>query len=353
MPRARFAPSGLGQLSRAICPSTPTATILAAMAITVAIEEGLTRGAVWGTHFAAKHGTRTGRRQRTGEVDVLLGLFVDGLPHIRTALRGSLASLGLSLRMGWVYCHQSPIVGWPDTGVVHKCELGDLLIVVRSSFGGRVARRALLVQFKISGGNYGLTDNQGKLYMQWPAFKYTSPKKPWRRSVHPKKPHRGAQVGLFVRCPNCGQPHGQMRANIPGGNGVPFASEIAALLLDGGGRELQDLTAVRRTQGWDRVVWDLICETTRATLKYHGYTTTHRNLGGVALDAMSNSGVAFLVMPDGTPGLMVEAHPSLAESPSLERFDDGPPADMPRQRLGQPPSGAISTVFIDIDEAPD
>jgi hypothetical protein len=318
--------------------------------ITVAIQEGLAHGAEWGTAFAARHRARTGGSQRTGEVDVLLGLFVAGLPTVRTALQPSFESLDLSLRIGWVYCHQSPIVGWENQGVHHGCELGDLLVVVRSSFGGRVARRALLVQFKITGGTYGLTDDQGELYMDWPEFKYTRPAKPWRRSAHPKKPHRGAQIGFFMRCPSCGEPHGEMRADIPCGNKVSLASEIAALVLDGGGRELRDLTSVRRTRGWDRVVWDLLLETTAATLNYHTYTTARRDLGGV-LDAIRLFGVALCALPDGVPGIMVEASPPSGEVPLLERFDEGPPEEMPRERLDRPPSGAISTVFIDVGEA--
>src|SRR6202035_1261026 len=171
-----------------------------------------------------------------------------------------------------------------------------------------VSRRALLLQFKISGGTCGLTDSQGKLYTKWPAFHYTSPSRPTaRQSVRPKKAHRGAQVGLFVRCPACGEPHGQMRADIPGQNGVPLASEIAALLLGAGGRELAELAAVRRTWGWDRVVWDLLADTTAATLNYYGYTTARRDLSEVALDAVRRFGVAFCGMPDGTPGMMMEA----------------------------------------------
>lgn len=329
--------------------------MLAALALIVPIEEGLRRGADWATEFAANYASETKKPRKTGEVDVLLGLHVAGFPHIRTGLIRELAGLGLSLRMGWVYCHQSPIIGWTDASGTHGCELGDLLIVVTSSAGKRVARRALLVQFKISGGTYGLTDAQGRLYKEWPAFRYTKPNRPtWRRSVHPKKPHRGAQIGLFQRCHRCGEPHGQMRCDIPGENGVPLAREIEALLLGGGGRELRDFPEVRRKQGWDRMIWDLVHETTRATLNYHGYTYKRRDLDRAALAAARQFGVALVNTPDGMPGLMIQTSPYSDATPdSLERRDEGPPPQLPRERFEPSSSGAISTVFIDVAESHD
>jgi hypothetical protein len=330
---------------------------LRALSIVPDIEEGLRRGARWGTKFAEDYRRRTGSTSRTGEVDVLLGLFVHGLPYMRATLGGPLADLGLSLRMGWVYCHQSPIVGWTDdTGTHLGCEIGDLLIVVRNTTVDRISRRALLVQFKITGGSYGLTDAQGRLYTEWPVFRYTRPSRPtWRRSVHPKRGHRGAQIGLFVRCGGCGEPHGEMRCDIPGGSEIPLARELAALLLDGGGREFGELAAVRRTQGWDRVVWDLINETTAATLNYHGHTAARRDFARAAREALDLYGVAFAVMPEGLPGLMAESSsaPGRIAASSLARYDEGPPPDLPRKRLDDPSSGGISTLFIDIGEAPD
>jgi hypothetical protein len=312
--------------------------------VTVAgtIDEGLGLGQEWGRRFAQSRG------KRAGEIDILLGIFVAGLPEMRRELSFKLRPLGLESRMGWVYCHQSPIVGWSERGHEGSCELGDLLVVVRNSIGGRVSRRALLVQFKVGGGR-GVSGDQAILYTEWPVFHYKKKEhRSKRRSVHPKEAHRGAQVGLIAECPGCGEPHGEISSQIVDGGRVRLAEELAALILGGGGREFASLQEVRRKRNWDRVVWDLIGEVTAVSLSQTGFGARRRDLDGIAR----------LILTEGVPGLMAEASSSPIGEDTLELryIADGWDVESgPLSELGERPrldsSGAISTLFIDVTDA--
>ena len=202
---------------------------------------------------------------------LVAGLITRGIPVLRRELGHAFAASGRRVSVGGVFCHGAPKV---ELRGGDRCELGDLLVVVRHDRYDVVLRKSLLVQAK----REDQAPPQGAqldLYEDWPAFKY------WRagrltgaqRSVRPHEAHLGAQFLELGTCPSCGRWahecdvsgwtarswYGQERPRA-------FARELTDVIEGVRGRSF-DLPPPARTRGWDRVMDDLLRVTAERTFR--------------------------------------------------------------------------------------
>lgn len=210
---------------------------------------------------ALNAGLRDGCRVSPGstwEVDALVGLFRTGLPALERELTTQFAGLGV--RVGGVFCHGRPKVDL-QTGPVSgkRCEIGDLLVITRYESAQTVTHRALLLQTKIgsdprypppSADDYP----QYVLYTTWPWFTYFRGQ---TRNVTPKRAHPGGQYGFLEVC-NSGCPACSAAVALPPSPGSsPLEGVLVDMIMSSGGRATQ-LPPPAASNGWDRVVWDLL-----------------------------------------------------------------------------------------------
>ena len=102
-----------------------------------------------------------GQSKPTGEVGFVAAVVIGGVHDIANAWSPLLHPHGLSVKMGGVFCHQTPRATFANnSGKIVSCELADLLVVVEDNTGGRPGRRwAALIQAKMAapGGGQTLT----------------------------------------------------------------------------------------------------------------------------------------------------------------------------------------------------
>ena len=201
---------------------------------------------------AIEAGIRSGILVRAGpsfkEQDLVWGLVARGVPVLRRRLPPLLRPLGLDVRVAGVYCHGTPQVEWSDEPVGqppqrHSCEIGDLLVATRyASAPGRVYRRALLLQFKLAGGDQ-VHGDQRELLPSMAALQLlrAAGLTGASRRVTPRS-HAGAQFALI------GPPHGTTRWRVRSGwvstvewnsrQPHPLAAELTDLVLGSGGERV-------------------------------------------------------------------------------------------------------------------
>jgi hypothetical protein len=189
-------------------------------------------------------------------------------PQTASAWRSILAGRAL-LRGTSVFCHGRAIADMYPRGDP-GAELGDLLIMhFQDDTAGQRRMTALLLQAKIaidSWGEHTLSASefhQLRLYETWPPFTYQKGR-PFRgcRWVNPPSRHAGAQFllldqGAIRGIPRRPPPTIAMASRML----VPYTSLSQAmvdLLLFRTGRPFLDAPSALFTNGWSRLVWDLL-----------------------------------------------------------------------------------------------
>jgi hypothetical protein len=227
-------------------------------------------------------------------------LFRTSLPELDNALKTCLP--GLRTRIAGVFCHGRPKVDFTAAGKNHRCELGDLLIVVRFTAGHVRSDRAVLIQTKVGAPSY--PDKPGEagyeqylLYTRWPRFRYSA-KSFGRdvREIRPPEPHAGAQYGFLdvcqIGCDDCGA-----RVAIPHAASAPQLAElITDMIFGSAGRSA--LLPPGDTSGFSRTVWDLISRSSEIAYRWRK--------GKGDGDRAFNEGL-FLYSPDGLPTSVLRA----------------------------------------------
>ena len=207
------------------------------------------------------------------EPQLVWGLFSAGIASWGADLKAILVPHGITVRVGGVFCHSTPMVKFRGM-MGHAVEMGDLLVIIRAKDGNDEWRSALLFQSKKQSiGSRLPPGDQLKLLREWPRFEYVNGTLAgeWRK-VYPG-PHRGAQYhvidnlkGVLKPCPN------NWSRQLSTGFPVQALSSCLASMLSGSeGRNFHARTGRGTFRGWSRVVWDLLREMGRLDAsKYPG-----------------------------------------------------------------------------------
>ena len=208
---------------------------------------------------------------------------------------------GYSLETGGIFVHAQPLVtckGFPDP-TPKSVELGDLLLIRTGIQNGKILeRRALLLQAKKASRIPTKPDNanQHHLYANWPSFKYVrSGPELNGKSRHIKGPnlYSGAKYFLIGDDPVKGCchhpilhllcPHDdcQLWLAEPSHPDLSvyrcFYLELLDFIIGNTGRSFM-MPPPKRTRGWDRVIKDLLKQTSK---KISAYTRRSKTKGGL------------------------------------------------------------------------
>ena len=112
-------------------------------------------------------------------------------------------SIGLfkNVRFGGCFIHQSPIASFTGkNGSPARCEIGDLLVITRTTIDGDDRFNAALIQWKVATSFPCVLASPGELnqldlYEHWPVFSLSS--KGGTFDIYPKTVTPGAQYGLI------------------------------------------------------------------------------------------------------------------------------------------------------------
>lgn len=303
-------------------------------------------------------------KQRPIEAEMVACLSLHAAPIFAADWQQILAKYGVHLSSASVFCHGTPIVKF---GGPKGSELGDILFVHKhQDQGGAVRRNALLFQAKVAPAqprSIGKKDlHQLRLYQNWPDFCYVNPPslRDQSRKVQPKTWHLGAQyLQLDGRPPSDpksglqGGPYFPHFSYFPAGACLPqnplrihhdLATELVSWLSGLSGRPFGDKTSTAGTNGWSRVVWDLLESSLNKALgwKRSQYRGKPRYTG----DNLNLLNGASLVQRPENFSILVEAIGDNAKE-LCEPPNDNTPLDL------VPPDddGGISIVVLDtLDE---
>jgi hypothetical protein len=227
------------------------------------------------------------------EVDILYGFFEVGVPAVAREFASLFATVGRIVRVGGVFCHQTPVVTFRylerGTKLDTRCELGDLLLVAhyRESWGEELD--ALLIQFKVGDLPHADShDAQWRLYSEWPPFEWDLAPY-YRRSPRPSGPHAGAIHAAFYN--DSRRPRGRPADEQIEPRMLADLLNEAALLVGGRSIKSYNLARADAHAGWSEVVWDLIDSTARRLV--------NRQRSNVV--GQSRSGGLLPILPDGSP----------------------------------------------------
>ena len=301
------------------------------------------------------------------EEHLVAGLVARGIPVLRRELGHAFAGSGRRVSVGGVFCHGTPKVELRDGG---RCELGDLLVVVRHDRHDVVLRRSLLAQAKRK-DQAPPKGAQLDLYERWPPFEYwrAGPLTGKRRSVRPHAAHPGAQFVEFGPCRSCGLWAHQCEVNWWTarswyGRERPrsFARELTDVIEGLRGRSFA-LPPPAQTRGWDRVMDDLLRVTAERAFRVARRAMGRAGRGG--LGSMYRAVAAerclpVLPEPLGTFGDTGAGHAAgdelafLADAGAALLEGDGPP-ELPPELLEPDDDGGdgggVSLLVVEIGPA--
>lgn len=268
------------------------------------------------------------------EPQLVWGLFSAGVASWSTDLKAIFTPHGITVRVGGVFCHSTPMVKF--RGMKGKAvEMGDLLVIIRAKDGKQEWRSALLFQSKKQSiGSRLPPGDQLHLLQQWPRFEYVNGTLAgeWRK-VYPG-PHRGAQYhiidtqkGVLIPCPD-----NWSRQLSPGFPVQALSSSLASMISGSEGRNFHSRTGRGTFRGWSRVVWDLLRETGRLDASKYPGGGNRRQLS-FFVGGFSNE-------------FLVEIDPAWA---GVKLESEEPPPKEPDARAVEGNFGGIPTIIIDLE----
>lgn len=132
----------------------------------------------------------------------VFGMTTLGVDLLRLAWESILSTVGVSIEISGVFCHQTPEAEFMYTGTKLRRELADLLIVHDHTIHGSIRRRALLIQTKM-GPVVGTIGNpaQQYLYEHWPKFEISRAGGYLSGDRQLKPNNYGSSIGFISRTP--------------------------------------------------------------------------------------------------------------------------------------------------------
>lgn len=227
-----------------------------------------------------------------------------------------------NVRFGGCFIHQSPMVTFPSPHFAHRCELGDLLVLLRKRTMDDIRYNAALVQLKKSDRNpVTLTDDgdlkQLHLYEKWPEFTMSTTHEKY--DIFPKTVTQGALYCIIKRNPELMLYMTEPMSMMEYSSEMTLGRFIRDAIHWQTGRTISN-EANKDSDKWSKLIWDLIHrsgekEFRRRNICYHR-----------------------LRCSDDFLDLMVK-----------EGFDGGIPVNED-MNVGDNEETGISILFIDIDE---
>lgn len=160
-----------------------------------------------------------------------------------------------NISFGGCFIHKKPKVEFLGN---KKCELGDVLVLLRKQTRDDTRYNAALIQLKKgkkSPAKLPKNDIQLYLYENWPLFTLSSTKKQY--DIYPKTVSQGGMYGIIQE-----QPKQQIYISEPMSRMVfPNEMTVARFIFDAmnwqAGRAISDADH-RNSDEWSRLIWDLL-----------------------------------------------------------------------------------------------
>lgn len=227
-----------------------------------------------------------------------------------------------NVRFGGCFIHRSPMVTFPSSHIAHRCELGDLLVLLRKRTKDDTRYNAALVQLKKSDSNPIALEDDGDrkqlyLYEKWPEFTISTTHE--RYDVFPKAVTQGALYCIIKRNPELMLYMAEPMSMLGYSSEMTFGRFIRDAIHWQTGRTISD-EANKDSDKWSKLIWDLV---------HHSAIKQFRR---------TNIDYHRLRCSDGFLDLMVS-----------EGFDGGIPVNED-MNVGDNEETDISILFIDIDD---
>lgn len=165
-----------------------------------------------------------------------------------------------NVRFGGCFIHQSPMVAFPSPHFAYRCELGDLLVLLRKRTMDDIRYNAALVQLKKSDRNpIALGDDGDRiqlyLYEKWPEFTISTTHE--RYDVFPKAVTQGALYCIIKRNPELMLYMAEPMSMMEYSSEMTFGRFIRDAIHWQTGRAISD-EANKDSDKWSKLIWDLI-----------------------------------------------------------------------------------------------
>jgi hypothetical protein len=165
-----------------------------------------------------------------------------------------------NITFGGCFIHQSPMVTFASPHIARRCELGDLLVILRKRTKDDIRYNAALVQLKKSDRNpVTMTDDgdlkQLHLYEKWPEFTMSTTQEKY--NVFPKTVTQGALYCIIKRNPELMLYMAEPMSMMEYSSEMTFGRFIRDAIHWQTGRTISD-EANKDLDKWSKLIWDLI-----------------------------------------------------------------------------------------------
>jgi hypothetical protein len=227
-----------------------------------------------------------------------------------------------NVRFGGCFIHQSPMVTFSSPHFAHRCELGDLLVLLRKRTIDDTRYNAALVQLKKSDSNPIALEDDGDrkqlyLYEKWPEFTLSTTHE--RYNVFPKAVTQGALYCIIKRNPELMLYLAEPMSTMEYSSEMTFGRFIRDAIHWQTGRAFSD-EANKDSDKWSKLIWDLIRRSGEKEFRRKNICYHRLRCSDDFLDYMVGEG-----------------------------FDDGTPVNED-MNVGDNEETGISILFIDIDD---
>lgn len=164
------------------------------------------------------------------------------------------------IRFGGCFIHQSPRVEFNSSHKQKKCELGDLLVLLKKQTVDDVRYNAALIQMKISNDSPANLHNDGDLkqlylYEKWPKFRIVSTGNYY--DLFPKTATQGAMYSIIQRKSVPQFFMAEPMTSMAFSKDMTFGRFIQNAINWQAGRTIAH-ESNKNSDEWSRLIWDLI-----------------------------------------------------------------------------------------------
>lgn len=255
-----------------------------------------------------------------------------------------------NIRFGGCFIHQSPIVTFSSSHVARRCELGDLLVLLRKRTMDDTRYNAALVQLKKSDKSpVTLTDDgdlkQLHLYEKWPMFTMSSTHLQY--DVFPKAVTQGALYCIIKRNPELMFYMAEPTSTMEYSGEMTFGRFIRDAINWQTGRSISDETNKDKDE-WSRSIWNLIQNVQNKVI--HKGVFNRTNVGYKGHSKLSDDFLEFMLNSNENDAISANVN-HLSEGNTKKDFSNGGGTPTNEDRnMGDNEGMGISILFIDIDD---